>query len=255
MNYTTVKPFIKWAGGKSQLLNEIRAKYPETIDKYCEPFVGGGAVLLDVLANCHPKEVLINDINAELIGTYKQIRDNIDDVVAFLAELQDRFWEKDDVARKEMYMAKRERFNQLISANSTGVETAVLFIFLNKTCFNGLYRVNGKGAFNVPIGSYKKPPICDEENLRKISSLLKNVTVQFGDYSKCKSFIDCQTFVYIDPPYRPLTATSSFTSYTENGFGDKEQIELGKFVDEMKATAFLMTCIQAIRLCAFLPSQ
>lgn len=111
MNYKTVKPFIKWAGGKSQLLNEIRAKYPETIDKYCEPFVGGGAVLLDVLANCHPKEVLINDINAELIGTYKQIRDNIDDVVALLAELQERFWEKDDAARKEMYMAKRERFN------------------------------------------------------------------------------------------------------------------------------------------------
>lgn len=235
MNYTTVKPFIKWAGGKSQLLNEIRAKYPETIDKYCEPFVGGGAVLLDVLANCHPKEVLINDINAELIGTYKQIRDNIDDVVAFLAELQNRFWEKDDVARKEMYMAKRERFNQLISANSTGVETAVLFIFLNKTCFNGLYRVNGKGAFNVPIGSYKKPPICDEENLRKICNLLKNVTIQFGDYSKCKFFIDSRTFVYIDPPYRPLTATSSFTSYTENGFGDKEQIELGKFVDEISA--------------------
>lgn len=235
MNYITVKPFIKWAGGKSQLLNEIRAKYPETIDKYCEPFVGGGAVLLDVLANCHPKEVLINDINAELIGTYKQIRDNIDDVVAFLAELQERFWEKDDTARKEMYMAKRERFNQLISANSMGVETAVLFIFLNKTCFNGLYRVNGKGSFNVPIGSYKKPPICDEENLRKISNLLKNVTIQFGDYSECKSFIDSQTFVYIDPPYRPLNATSSFTSYTENGFGDKEQIELGKFVDEISA--------------------
>lgn len=235
MNYKTVKPFIKWAGGKSQLLNEIRAKYPETIDKYCEPFVGGGAVLLDVLANCHPKEVLINDINAELIGTYKQIRDNIDDVVAFLAELQELFWKKDDAARKEMYMAKRERFNQLIFANSTGVETAVLFIFLNKTCFNGLYRVNGKGAFNVPIGSYKKPPICDEENLRKISGLLKNVTVQFGDYSECKFFIDSQTFVYIDPPYRPLNATSSFTSYTENGFGDKEQIELGKFVDEISA--------------------
>ena len=179
--------------------------------------------------------MLINDINAELIGTYKQIRDNIDDVVAFLAELQELFWEKDDVARKEMYMAKRERFNQLIFANSTGVETAVLFIFLNKTCFNGLYRVNGKGAFNVPIGSYKKPPICDEENLRKISDLLKNVIVQFGDYSKCKSFIDSQTFVYIDPPYRPLNATSSFTSYTENGFGDKEQIELGKFVDEISA--------------------
>lgn len=237
MNYTTVKPFIKWAGGKSQLLNEIRAKYPETIDKYCEPFVGGGAVLLDVLANCHPKEVLINDINAELVNTYIQIKNNVDELITMLSNMQDSFWVKSDAERKDMYLAKRERFNDLKvnGDEQINLEKAVLFIFLNKTCFNGLYRVNSKGLFNVPIGSYKKPPICDEENLRKISNLLKNVTIQFGDYSECKSFVDSHTFVYIDPPYRPLNATSSFTSYTENGFGDKQQMELGKFVDDISA--------------------
>jgi len=110
-----------------------------------------------------------------------------------------------------------------------------LLIFLNKTCFNGLYRVNSKGLFNVPIGSYKKPPICDAENLRLISRLLENVQINCGDYSKCADFIDDNTFAYIDPPYRPLTATASFTSYSENEFCDKQQIELGKFVDEIAA--------------------
>ena len=233
--YETVKPFIKWAGGKSQLLPEIRAKYPVSIKKYCEPFVGGGAVLFDILANVHPEEVLINDINSELIGTYKQIKENIDDVIALLSELQARFWEKGDTARKEMYIDKRTRYNSLISVKSTGIEMAALFIFLNKTCFNGLYRVNSKGLFNVPIGSYKKPPICDEVHLRRISNLLQNVTIMCGDYSGCKSFMDSDTFVYIDPPYRPLTATASFTSYSENEFGDKQQIELGKFVDDISA--------------------
>lgn len=233
--YETVKPFIKWAGGKSQLLQEIRAKYPVSMKKYCEPFVGGGAVLFDILANVHPEEVLINDINPELIGTYQQIKNNIDDVIALLSELQARFWEKGDTARKEMFADKRTRFNSLISTNSTGIEMAALFIFLNKTCFNGLYRVNGKGQFNVPIGSYKKPPICDETNLRKISGLLQNVLMICDDYSRCNFFIDSDTFVYIDPPYRPLTVTASFTSYSENEFGDKQQIELGKFIDDITA--------------------
>ena len=237
MNYTTVKPFIKWAGGKSQLLNEIRAKYPEIIDKYCEPFVGGGAVLLDVLANCHPKEVLINDINAELVNTYMQIKNNVDGLITMLSNMQDSFWVKSDAERKDMYLAKRERFNDLKvnGYEQINLEKAALFIFLNKTCFNGLYRVNSKGLFNVPMGAYKNPPICDAENLRLISKLLQDVQIKCGDYSECAEFIDEDTFVYIDPPYRPLNTTSSFTSYTENGFGDKEQIELGKFVDEISA--------------------
>ncbi len=237
MKYKTVKPFVKWAGGKSQLLNDIRAKYPEKIDKYCEPFVGGGAVLLDVLANCHPKEVLINDINAELANTYSQIKNSVDELIEMLSEMQETFWAKNDNDRKVMYLAKRERFNDLKvnGDEQINLEKAALFIFLNKTCFNGLYRVNRKGLFNVPIGSYKKPPICDAENLRLISGLLKNVQIKCGDYSKCADFIDENTFVYIDPPYRPLTATASFTSYSENEFGDKQQIELGKFVDEISA--------------------
>ena len=237
MKYKTVKPFIKWAGGKSQLLNDIRAKYPEKIDKYCEPFVGGGAVLLDVLANCQPKEVLINDINAELANTYSQIKNSVDELIEMLSEMQETFWAKNDNDRKVMYLAKRECFNDLKvnGDEQINLEKAALFIFLNKTCFNGLYRVNRKGLFNVPIGSYKKPPICDAENLRLISGLLKNVQIKCGDYSECADFIDENTFVYIDPPYRPLTATASFTSYSENEFGDKQQIELGKFVDEISA--------------------
>ena len=237
MKYKTVKPFVKWAGGKSQLLNDIRAKYPEKIDKYCEPFVGGGAVLLDVLANCKPKEVLINDINAELANTYAQIKNSVDELIEMLSEMQETFWAKNDNDRKVMYLAKRERFNDLKvnGDEQINLEKAALFIFLNKTCFNGLYRVNRKGLFNVPIGSYKKPPICDAENLRLISGLLKNVQIKCGDYSKCADFIDENTFVYIDPPYRPLTATASFTSYSENEFGDKQQIELGKFVDKISA--------------------
>ncbi len=235
MKYITVKPFVKWAGGKSQLLNEIRAKYPEKIDKYCEPFVGGGAVLFDVLANCHPKEVLINDINAELVNTYMQIKNNVAELIILLSDMQESFWAKSDADRKVMYLAKRERFNDLKvnGDEQVNLENAALFIFLNKTCFNGLYRVNSKGLFNVPMGAYKNPLICDSENLRLISKLLQNVQIKCGDYSVCAEFIDENTFVYIDPPYRPLTATASFTSYSENEFGDKQQIELGKFVDEI----------------------
>lgn len=233
----TIKPFVKWAGGKSQLLPEIRKKYPQTIKKYCEPFVGGGAVLLDILANFHPEEVLINDINAELVNVYKQVRDNSDYLISQLRELQEIFWNADIENRKSIYLEKRACFNDII-INSDGqleLEKAVLFIFLNKTCFNGLYRVNSKGIYNVPMGSYKKPVICDEDSLRLISGLLKNVEIRCGDYSQCDDFIDNSTFVYIDPPYRPLSETSSFNSYTKYKFEDKQQIELGKFIEEISS--------------------
>lgn len=232
-----IKPFIKWAGGKSQLLNDIRTKYPEKIEKYCEPFVGGGAVLFDVLANFQPKEILINDINAELVNTYIQIKNSVDDLIEMLFEMQKSFWKKNETDRKIMYLSNRERFND-IKVNGEGqinLEKAALFIFLNKTCFNGLYRVNRKGLFNVPMGAYKNPHICDAENLRLISGLLKNVQIKCGDYSECADFIDENTFVYIDPPYRPITETASFTSYSENEFSDKQQIELCKFVDKISA--------------------
>lgn len=229
----TVKPFIKWAGGKSQLLSEIRTKYPQKIERYCEPFVGGGAVLLDVLANFSPKEVIINDINVSLINTYQQVQTNVEALISQLEEMQAEFWTADAEMRKLIYARNRERFNSLINCNNNSPDKAALFIFLNKTCFNGLYRVNRKGLFNVPIGSYKKPPICDTGNLRYISGLLQNVQIMCGEYRECAGFIDENTFVYIDPPYRPLTVTASFTSYNENEFGDQQQIELGHFMDEI----------------------
>lgn len=231
--YRTVKPIIKWAGGKSQLLDVIREKYPKQIDKYCEPFVGGGAVLLDVLANYSPKEVMINDINPELTNVYTQIRDNVENLISILSKMQDDFWKMDTEQRKAYYTAKRNEFNELIKAHSQTAGKAALFIFLNKTCFNGLYRVNSKGFYNVPMGSYKKPPICDAENLRLVSGLLKDVEIRCGDYSQCKDFIDENTFVYIDPPYRPLSDTSSFNSYAKAEFGDEQQIELGKFIEKI----------------------
>ena len=229
----TVKPFIKWAGGKSQLLSEIRTKYPQKIERYCEPFVGGGAVLLVVLANYNPNEVIINDINAALINTYQQVQNNVEGLILQLDKMQSEFWKADSELRKNLYTYNREKFNNLINCNDNNLDKAALFMFLNKTCFNGLYRVNRKGLFNVPIGSYKKPPICDAENLRYISKLLQNVEIKCGDYKDCANFIDDKTFVYIDPPYRPLTVTASFTSYNENEFGDQQQIELGHFIDEI----------------------
>lgn len=234
----TIKPFLKWAGGKRQLLKEIEKYYPydnENITKYAEPFVGGGAVLFDILSKYDLEEVYISDINAELVNTYRIIRDNIDVLVSMLQVMQDEFIPMDTGERKVYYMAKRERFNDLkINGDETiNIEKAALMIFLNKTCFNGLFRVNKKGLFNVPMGSYKNPMICDENNLREVSKKLQKVNIVCGDYRLSKDFIDEHTFVYFDPPYRPLTDTASFTAYTENLFNDESQKELADYVDEL----------------------
>ena len=233
-----VKPFLKWAGGKGQLLSEIEKYYPfedGKITKYAEPFVGGGAVLFDVLSKYNLEAVYISDINAELINTYCIIRDDVDALVDMLMVMQNEFVPMNIDDRKVYYLSKRERFNYLkLNGNgNSNIEKAALMIILNKTCFNGLYRVNRKGLFNVPMGYYKNPMICDEENLRAVSEKIQNVTIVCGDYSKSANFIDDSTFVYFDPPYRPITDTASFTAYTENLFSDEEQIELARFVDDM----------------------
>ena len=217
------------------MLEEIREKYPQKIEKYCEPFVGGGAVLFDVLSKFQPKKVLINDINNELINTYEQIRVNCDDLILQLSEIQNKYKSQSLDENKAFFYEKRERYNELkINGDEAkNLEKAALFIFLNKTCFNGLYRVNSKGLFNVPFNNAKNPLLCDEENLRACSELLQNVQMTVGDYSKTKKFIDSKTFVYIDPPYRPITQTSAFTSYSESQFADKEQVELGNFIEEI----------------------
>lgn len=233
-----VKPFLKWAGGKGQLIKEIEHYYPfenGKITKYAEPFVGGGAVLFDILSRYNLKDVYISDINAELINTYRIIRDDVDDLIKMLYAMQNDFIPLDTDNRKAYYMQKRERFNDLkVNGNENiNIEKAALMIFLNKTCFNGLFRVNKKGLFNVPMGAYKNPMICDEKNLRAVSNKLQRVTIVCGDYRRSADFIDENTFVYFDPPYRPITDTASFTAYTENLFNDDAQIELAQFVDEM----------------------
>ena len=230
------KPFIKWVGGKGQLLSEINKLYPvelgKNINKYAEIFVGGGAVLFDILSKYKLDEVYISDKNLELINTYKSIRDNVDILIKSLKEMEEQYIPLDNENRKDYYYKKREEYNSLkINIEENNIEKAVLFIFLNKTCFNGLYRVNKKGEFNVPIGTYKKPKICDEENLKNVSMALKKVKIVYADYRESEEFIDNKTFVYIDPPYRPLNITSSFTSYTENDFNDKEQIELAEYIN------------------------
>ena len=232
---STAHPFVKWAGGKTKLLPEIRKHYPQEIKKYCEPFVGGGAVLFDVLQKCHLEEILINDVNAELINTYAQIKNNCDNLLEQLSEIQQKYKSQTLEENKIFFYEKRNRYNELkISRNDAeNLEKAALFIFLNKICFNGLYRVNKKCEFNVPFNNAKNPLICDEENLKACSKLLQNVQMKTGDYSDCKNFIDNETFVYLDPPYRPLTQTSAFTSYSENNFSDKDQIELGNFISEI----------------------
>ncbi len=232
-----VKPFLKWAGGKGQLLKEIESYYPfdDIITKYAEPFVGGGAVLFDILNKKNIKEVYISDTNAELMNTYNIIKHSIEDLIELLETYQSDYTALNTEERKSYYMDMRKKFNDIkVNGDETkNITKAALMIFLNKTCFNGLYRVNKKGLFNVPIGSYKNPLICDRTNLREVAKKLQKVEVVCGDYKKSEEFIDNHTFVYFDPPYRPLTETSSFTAYTENDFSDEEQIELAKFVDRM----------------------
>ena len=228
----TVKPFLKWAGGKGQLIDEIEKFYPfdKKINKYAEPFIGGGAVLFDILNKFELEKIYISDVNKELVNCYVAIKENAHELIKKLKKLEDEFLVRGKEDRKIYYYEKREKFNKLkLENNNEKINRAALMIFLNRTCFNGLYRVNKKGLFNVPMGDYKNPKICDEENLINVSNKLRNVDIIYGDYKKSYDFIDKNTFVYFDPPYRPLNQTSSFTSYTEYIFGDKEQIELSEY--------------------------
>lgn len=233
----TLKPFVKWVGGKSQLVEQIEKLLPtggeNRLTKYAEPMVGGGALFFSVLSKYNFEELYISDINNELINAYQTVKNDVDNLIAKLNEMQMLFLPMDENGRKYFYYTVRERFNSTALTEETATEKAAQFIFLNKTCFNGLYRVNRKGQFNVPMGAYKNPTICDDENLRNIHEALKNVTIVCGDYSLSKSFIDKDTFVYIDPPYRPISETSGFTSYNSDVFDDNEQIRLSEFIDEI----------------------
>ncbi len=236
----SLKPFVKWVGGKSQLIDELEKMLPadgeKVLTKYCEPMVGGGALFFNILSKYNFEQLYISDINAELINAYQVIKSNVDNLIEKLQEMQMLFCPMDESGRKFYYYSIRDKFNNSQLCNTTTIDKAAYFIFLNKTCFNGLYRVNSKGQFNVPMGTYKNPMICDEENLRRINKALQKVTIVCGDYSLSRDFIDSSTFVYIDPPYRPISKTSGFTAYNTDVFDDNEQIRLSKFIDELNIT-------------------
>lgn len=239
MTKTKAKPFLKWAGGKTQLLSTIDSFLPGTFRceddaTYIEPFVGGGAMLFHMLQK-YPniKRAVINDINPRLIKTYSVIRDEPYSLIGVLTDLQNQFKALGDYDKqKGLYLDIRTRFNQ---QTISGIEEAAYMIFLNRTCFNGLYRENSKGGFNVPFGRYSNPTICDEELILADSALLQKVELLNGDYSHTAEYIQGYTFFYFDPPYRPLDDTSSFNSYVKESFGDNEQIRLKNFFSDLSA--------------------
>lgn len=229
-----MKPFLKWAGGKTQLLPEIEKRMPFSKGEsftYIEPFVGSGAVFFWILNN-YPKvsRIIVNDINADLVNLYQQIATNVEHLIELLEIWQKDYHllENDEVTKKEYYYAKRNLFNE---RKSEEVVHAALLIFLNRTCFNGLFRVNKSNQFNVPIGSYKSPMIADKNNLRIISEGIQKVVVRSVDFEEILDFADEKTFFYFDPPYKPLNQTSNFNSYAKGEFNDNEQIRLKNFCD------------------------
>ena len=225
------KPFVKWVGGKRQLLRQFRelGLYPPEdfnpiTNTYYEPFVGGGAVFFDLL----PKNAELSDLNNELVTTYNVIKNNVDELIKSLQK---------HIYDKEYYLEVRAKKVEDLS----DIEIASRFIFLNRTGFNGLYRVNKSGQFNVPFGRYNNPVICDDDNLRRVSDALQDVTITHQDYKDVLKTAKSGDFIYLDPPYYPINATSSFTSYTAEGFLEKEQTELrDTFVKLHKRGCFVM---------------
>ena len=233
-----VKPFVKWAGGKNSLIPQITKYYPFElkngfIERYIEPFVGGGAVLIDILQKYEIKEAYAFDINIDLINCYNVIKNNVEELINELDKKEKNFIALNDEERQNYFYDIRAEYNSYKLNDKLDVKRASEFIFLNRTCFNGLYRVNKDGKFNVPCGKYKNPTICDYNNLRNLSELIKNVIFEYGDYRKSEKYVNNNTFVYFDPPYRPLSVTSGFTSYTKEDFNDDNQKELAQYYNKL----------------------
>ena len=225
MSSSSVAPFVKWAGGKRQLLPQIKERMPEQFNNYYEPFVGGGAVTFELL----PENAVINDINKSLINAYRQICDAPDEFLETINKLDNEMWEDG----KAYYYSLRELYNDKMMKAEYDVELAALFVFINKHCFNGLYRVNGKGLFNVPYNNSRKASV-DEKAIREISEYLKKVTILEGDFeAACKSAVEGD-FIFIDSPYAPLNPTS-FESYTKEGFNIESHKRLANLFDELTA--------------------
>jgi DNA adenine methylase len=215
MNGFDIPIFVKWAGGKSQLLPQFEPFFPDNFDGYYEPFLGGGAVFYYVKQRYSPENIVLSDSNKTLVDCYINVRDSVDDLIELLRIHQEKH-------SKEYYYQVRDLFN----SRPGGVEESSMFLYLNKTCFNGLYRENSKGGFNVPFGRYKNPNIVNEKVLMKSNELLQGVEIQLMDFEEVEDMASDRDLVYFDPPYHPLSETSSFTSYTNGVFSEKEQIRL-----------------------------
>lgn len=225
MDNSEVAPFVKWAGGKRQLLPQIRERMPDIFDKYYEPFVGGGAVMFDIL----PQNAVINDINIALINAYKIIRNEPKEFIKVVKKLDNDMWEDG----KAYFYCLREHYNDKLMKSEMDVEMAALFVFINKHCFNGLYRVNGKGLYNVPYNNSRAASI-NERTIMSISEYLEKVTILCGDFENACADAKKGDFIFLDSPYAPLNPTS-FESYTKEGFDVESHERLARLFDELTA--------------------
>ena len=231
------RPFLKWAGGKGQLLQKFQGLYPQQlkekeIKNFYEPFLGSGAVFFDVAQHFEIKSAYLYDINEELILAYKVVQQDAPKLIDCLHQYQKAYLKLDKKKRSDYFYKQRTNYNQQrfsINYNKYSeywIPRAAQLIFLNKTCFNGLFRVNSKGEFNTPSGDYKNPTICDENNLLAVAKVLSIASIKKADFRQVKKDLKKNAFVYFDPPYRPISKTASFTAYSKHGFADKEQAEL-----------------------------
>lgn len=239
----TAKPFLKWAGGKRQLLPQIEAHLPDAmrdgrISRYVEPFVGGGAVFFYLRQRYGLTECYLFDRNPELMLVYRVVRDDVEGLIAYLQKIEEDYLPLTEDGRKAFYYQIRQQFNERRTpiTRSEQAERAAQLIFMNRTGYNGLFRVNSQGAFNVPFGRYKNPAICRAAHLQAASRALQGVHIEEGEFTACEPFVDEQTFVYFDPPYRPLSGTARFTAYAKDPFGEAQQLELARFYGRLHQT-------------------
>lgn len=249
----STKPFLKWAGGKKQLIPVFNQKLPssfmesKTIDSYVEPFVGGGAMFFNLKKTFKIRESVISDVNKELIMAYQVIKYDHEDLINILLDIEEEHLKLDEEGRKENFYRIRSIYNDkfqdmdLDNYSTNWIKRTAYLIFMNKTCFNGLYRQNKLGEFNVPFGRYKNPKICDSENIKQVNKALKNTEILCQDFTHTEKYVLENSFVYLDPPYRPINKTSNFTSYNKDGFNDFDQIKLASFFKKMNDKgAYLM---------------
>lgn len=244
MNYKA-KPFLKWAGGKRQLIPDLVSRLPENvrntgiIRNHIEPFVGGGSFFFYLQNNFSVREAYISDINKDLILAYQTVQKDVSGLIKKLESLNKEYKNlQSEKSRSELFYNIRQEYNnKRISFDKYKKEEATSrtaqLIFLNRTCFNGLFRLNKKGEFNVPFGKYKNPTILDEDNLLSVSEVLQNVVIKEGDFELSEPFADEHSLIYLDPPYRPINQTSSFTSYSKEGFTDEDQKRLAEYYERL----------------------